>query len=333
MNALPNILPNTPHPLPMFSVGVDVSQSRLDVHILPDDPAFRPFHVANTREGIAELVQRLPAPGSCRVVAEATGRYQRPLVAELVAAGYTVAVVNPRQVRDFARADNRLAKTDKIDARVVARFGQVFELRAVEKPNQWQVELRDLVARRRQLIEFKTAEKNRLKSHPSQTVSRSHDKLLKHLNKQIEDAEEAIAKLVSQDADWRSLSQLVTSVPGIGPTTAATLTAELPELGKLNRQAVGALAGLAPFNRDSGAFRGKRSIQGGRESVRTALYMAVVTARRMNPVIRAFGERLDAAGKSYKVVMVACMRKLLVILNAMVKNNTPWNEKLFASVS
>jgi transposase len=237
------------------------------------------------------------------------------------------------QVRDFARANNQLAKTDKIDARIVARFGQVFEPRPVEKPNELQDELRDLVARRRQLVDFRTAEKNRLKSHPSPAVSRSHDKLLKHLDKQIDETEEAIAKLVSRDADWRSLSRLVTSVPGIGPTTAATLTAELPELGKLNRQAVSALAGLAPFNRDSGAFRGKRSIWGGRESVRTALYMAVVTARRMNPVIRTFGERLAAAGKPYKVVMVACMRKLLVILNTMVKNNTPWNEKTAALVS
>jgi transposase len=306
-------------------VGIDVSKKHLDVHLLPDNRALR---VPNSRDGIRELLGQLPTPGSCRVIAEATGGYQRLLVADLVSAGHKVSVVNPRQVRDFARADNRLAKTDKIDARTLARFGQVFETRPVEKTSELQSELRDLVAHRRNLIEVRTAQQNRLDTQTSKAVVKSLRQMLTLLGTQIAAAEEAINQLVEQDDDWRSRAEILKSVPGVGPTTAAALMADLPELGKLDRQAVGALAGLAPFNRDSGQFKGKRSIWGGRASVRTSLYMAALAARRFNPVIRAFAERLRAAGKPFKVMMVACMRKLLVILNTMVKTKTSWNPKL-----
>ncbi len=306
-------------------VGIDVSKKHLDVHSLPDNRALR---VLNSRDGIRELLEQLPIPGSCRVIAEATGGYQRLLVAELVSAGHTVSVVNPRQVRDFARADNRLAKTDRIDARTLARFGQVFELRPVEKTSESQSELQQLVAHRRHLIEVRTAQQNRLDTQTSQAVVKSLRQMLTLLGTQIAETEEAINQLVEEDDDWKSRSEILRSVPGIGPTTATALMADLPELGKLDRQAVGALAGLAPFNRDSGQFKGKRSIWGGRASVRTSLYMATLTARRINPVIRAFAERLSTAGKPFKVMMTACMRKLLVILNTMVKTNTTWNPKL-----
>lgn len=306
-------------------VGIDVSKKHLDVHSLPDN---RTLRVLNSRDGIRELLEQLPIPGSCRVIAEATGGYQRLLVAELVSAGHTVSVVNPRQVRDFARADNRLAKTDRIDARTLARFGQVFELRPVEKTSESQSELQQLVAHRRHLIEVRTAQQNRLDTQTSQAVVKSLRQMLTLLGTQIAETEEAINQLVEEDDDWKSRSEILRSVPGIGPTTATALMADLPELGKLDRQAVGALAGLAPFNRDSGQFKGKRSIWGGRASVRTSLYMATLTARRINPVIRAFAERLSTAGKPFKVMMTACMRKLLVILNTMVKTNTTWNPKL-----
>lgn len=311
--------------LPLSCVGVDVSKKHLDVHLLPDNRSLR---VQNSRDGLRELLRLLPAPGSCRVIAEATGGYQRLLVAELVSAGHLVSVVNPRRVRDFARADNRLAKTDQIDARTLARFGQVYELRTVEKTSESQGELQALVAHRRHLIDVRTAQQNRLDTQTSPAVCKSLREMLTLLGTQIAAAEEAINQLVEQDDDWKSRAQILKSVPGVGPTTAASLMAELPELGKLDRQAIGALAGLAPFNHDSGQFRGKRSIWGGRASVRTSLYMAALAARRFNPVIRAFAERLTDAGKPFKVMMTACMRKLLVILNTMVKTNTTWNPKL-----
>jgi transposase len=314
---------------PLSSIGIDVSKKHLDVHFLPDNCSRR---VPNTREGIGELLPSLPAPGSCRVIAEATGGYQRLLVAELVSAGHLVSVVNPRQVRDFARADNRLAKTDKIDARTLARFGQVFEPRPVETTRESQGELQELVAHRRQLIAVRTAQQNRLNTQTSKVVCKSLREMLTHLGTQIAETEQAISGLVEQDDEWKSRSALLTSVPGVGTTTAATLLAELPELGRLNRQEAAALGGLAPYNRDSGQFRGQRSIWGGREPVRSILYMAALSARRSNPVIRQFAQRLTAAGKPFKVMMTACMRKLLVILNTIVKTNTPWNSKLVPQI-
>jgi transposase len=306
-------------------VGIDVSKKSLDVALLPQAKSFT---VLYSTEGLAQLFRQLPQPGSCLIVVEATGGYQRRLVAEATAAGHRVAVVNPRQVRDFARSLNILAKTDKIDARVIARFAQHIQPRTVEKTPEKQAELQQLIVRRRQLVDMRTAEQNRMDTVSSKTVQKSSRQLLDLVGKQIERLEKEIAELLESDDDWKHKAQIVDSAPGVGPKTAATLVAELPELGNLNRQEIAALVGLAPFNRDSGSFRGKRAIWGGRASVRSALYMAALTARRCNPVIQRFAQRLEAEGKRFKVVMTACMRKLLVILNTMVKNNTCWNHDL-----
>jgi transposase len=306
-------------------VGIDVSKKALDVALLPEGKSFK---VSHNSEGLARLLEQLPEPGTCLIVVEATGGYQRRLVAEATAAGHRVAVVNPRQVRDFARSFGILAKTDKIDARVIARFAQHIQPRIVEKTPEKQAELQQLVVRRRQLVGLRTAETNRMESVSSKEVRKSIRQVLDLLGKQIERVEKQIATLIESNDDWKHKADIVDSAPGVGPKTAAALVAELPELGKLNRQEIVALAGLAPFNRDSGRFRGKRAIWGGRAAVRSALFMATLTARRCNPVIRKFAQRLEAEGKLYKVIMTACMRKFLVILNTMVKNNTHWNHNL-----
>ena len=236
-----------------------------------------------------------------------------------------MAVVNPRQVRDFAKGLGILAKTDRLDAQVIARFGQHVRPRTLAKTHEKQEELAQLVTRRRQLIELRTAENNRMETLVSKPVRKSVQQVVELLNKQIKRIEKEILALLESDDEWKDKGEIIQSTPGIGPVTVATLLAELPELGVLNRQEISALVGLAPFNRDSGPFHGKRSIWGGRASVRSALYMAALTARRCNPVIRSFAQRLEAQGKPYKVVMTACMRKLLVILNTLVKTNSPWN--------
>jgi transposase len=306
-------------------VGIDVAKKSLDVALLPQGNSFR---LPNNSEGLAQLITQLPEPGTCLIVVEATGGYQRRLVAEAISAGHRLAVVNPRQVRDFARSLGILAKTDKIDARVIARFAQHIQPRTVEKTPEKQTELQQLVVRRRQLVGLRTAESNRMETVSSKEVRKSIRQLLDILKKQIERVEKQIAALIESDEDWKNKADIVDSAPGVGSKTAATLVAELPELGNLNRQEIAALAGLAPFNRDSGNFRGTRAIWGGRAAVRSALYMATLTARRCNPIIRKFAQRLQDQGKRYKVIMTACMRKLLVILNAMVKNNTHWSHNL-----
>jgi transposase len=270
----------------------------------------------------------LPEPGSCLIVVEATGGYQRRVVAELVAAGHRVAVVNPRQVRDFARGLGILAKTDRLDALVIARFGQHVRPRTIAQRPEKQEELAQLVVRRRQLVDLRTAEKNRRETVVSPSVKKSIQQVLDLLNKQIDRIDKQLLALVDSDDEWRHKAGIVSSVPGVGPVTSASLLAELPELGRLNRQQISALVGLAPFNRDSGRFQGKRSIWGGRASVRSVLYMAALTARRCNPVLRAFADRLEHAGKPFKVVLTACMRKLLVILNTMIRSNTHWTIKV-----
>ncbi len=215
-------------------------------------------------------------------------------------------------------------KTDAIDARVIARFGDQVRPRAIPKLHEKQAELDELVTRRRQLITLQTAEKNRTATAMSKVVKKSLQKNLKRIAQDIKAINEEIARLVQSDDDWKDKAELLMSVPGVGDVTANTLIAEVPELGQLNRQKISALVGVAPFNRDSGQFRGRRSIFGGRRAVRSALYMAALTARRSNPVIREFAQRLEAQGKRPKVILVACMRKLLVILNTMVKTNTHW---------
>jgi len=303
-------------------VGIDVAKSSLDVCLLPEG---RTVSLLYDQSGLKELHRQLPPSGTCLIVIEATGGYQRLLVADLVDAGHRVAVVNPRQVRDFARGLGILAKTDRIDASVIARFGQHVRPRTVAKTPEKQQELEQLVTRRRQLVELRTAETNRLETCSSRDVRKSIQHMVDRLNKDIEKIEKTILAFLESVDDWRGKVEILGSTPGVGLTTAASLLADLPELGQLNRQQISALVGLAPFNRDSGGFQGKRSIWGGRASVRSVLYMAALTARRCNPVIRAFADRLDAAGKPFKVVITACMRKLLTILNVMLKTNSPWN--------
>jgi len=306
-------------------VGVDIAKDSLDVCFLGTE---KRFTTTNDQAGFRQLLQGLPSVEGCLVVVEATGGYQREMVAELIAAGHQVAVVNPRQVRDFARGLGILAKTDRLDAEVIARFGQQAKPRPTEKMPEKQDELQQLVVRRRQLIDLRTAENNRLPLARSKSVIKSIRSMVEQLQKKIRQIEKEITDLVESDDQLQYQATLMESVPGVGAVTAAALLAELPELGRLNRQEIAALAGLAPFNRDSGKFHGRRSIWGGRATVRKALYMAALTARRCNPAIRALSQRLEAAGKPFKVVLTACMRKLLVILNTIVKNNSVWNNKL-----
>jgi len=306
-------------------VGIDVAKHSLDVYHSGED---RSFTTTNNTAGFKQLLAELPSAGSCLVVIEATGGYQNQVVGALVAAGHPVAVVNPRQVRDFARGLGILAKTDRLDARVIARFGQQAGVRPVEVASEKQTELRELVTRRRQLIEMRTAEQNRLEASATKVVRKNVRHLVELLNKQIRQVEEAIGQLVESEPELAAKAAILETAPGVGPVTATSLLVDLPELGSLDRQQVAALVGVAPFNRDSGKFHGRRAIWGGRAAIRSVLYMAALTARRSNPVIRAFAQRLEAAGKPFKVVLTACMRKLLVILNSMIKNNQPWNSTL-----
>lgn len=306
-------------------VGIDVAKHSLDGYLASED---RSFTLSNDTAGFKQLLAELPTAGECLVVIEATGGYQNRVVAALVTAGHLVAVVNPRQVRDFARGLGILAKTDRIDARVIARFGEQTHPRPVEIGTEKQAELHELVTRRRQLIELRTAEQNRLETATTKMVRKNIRHLVEQLDKQIRQLEEAIGQLVESEPELASRAALLKSVPGVGPVTVASLLVDLPELGRLNRQQIAALVGVAPFNRDSGKFHGRRRIWGGRAAVRSVLYMAALTARRFNPCIREFAQRLEAAGKPFKVVLTACMRKLLVILNSMIKNNCPWNPKL-----
>jgi transposase len=317
---------------PVF-VGIDVAKDQLDVFCTVGDQ--RPgegFAVVNDAAGVQELLERLrPLPVKLAVL-EATGRYERRCAADLLQAGIPTAVVNPRQVRDFARSANRLAKTDPLDARLLAEFARVIAPRPKPPQNSEQgaaaEALEQLLARRRQVIEMLTMEQNRQKQLDQQLVARHLRKTIRVLDQQREDLDRQIAQLIEEDEDWRGKSEIIQSVPGVGPATASALIGSLPELGKLNRQQIAALAGLAPFARDSGCFRGRRMIFGGRSVVRQSLYMAAVVARRFNPVIKRFADRLEKAGKPFKVLITACMRKLLTMLNAMVKTGQKWNPQV-----
>ena len=304
-------------------VGIDVSKRTLDMHIAPEGQSFSPF--TNDLKGRHSLIKSLPAPGSCLIVVESTGTYQQALVSDLLELEHKVAVVAPGRVRNFAKALNILAKTDRIDAQVLARFAKDGSPRLAEKTSEKQQELRDLVNRRRQLVDMRTMEINhREAAVGKKTIYKNIQKSIDVLDRQIKDFEAQIQALMKSDDDWNNKSKILSSVPGVGPGTASALLALLPELGTLNRQKIAALVGVAPFNQDSGKHRGKRSIRGGRHDVRKALYMATFNARQKNQIIKAFYDRLDAVGKPYKVRLVACMRKLLTILNVMIKNQQPW---------
>jgi transposase len=258
------------------------------------------------------------------VVLEATGKYERPAAVAVAAAGIAVAVVNPRQARDFAKAAGRLAKTDRIDAQVLARFAGAVGPRPSVLPDEEARVLQDILLRRRQLLEMMVAEKNRLQM-ASEAVARRIAAHVRWLEKELSRVDRELDEAVRESETWRANEELLRSVPGVGPVLARTLLAELPELGTLPRRRLCALVGVAPFNRDSGAFRGEREVWGGRAPVRAALYMGALVATRYNPVIGEFYERLLAAGKPKKVALVACMRKLLSILNAVMRDRVPWH--------
>lgn len=305
-------------------VGIDVAKHSFDVAVLPSQQS---ASLAYDEAGLRQLLEFLSPRGSCFVVLEATGGLERRLAGELIEAGHQVAVVNPRQVRDFARGRGQLAKTDRLDALVLARFAQQVQPRLTEKASEKQAELAALVTRRRQLQAMAVAESNR-RDLASTQARRSLDQHLAWLRKEVARIDAAIARLIASDEHWRGQAERLQSVPGVGPTTSAMLVAELPELGNINRREISALVGLAPFNHDSGRLRGKRSIWGGRANVRSALYMAALTAWRCNPLIRAFADRLQRAGKPFKVILTACMRKLLIILNVLAKNRQLWSPKI-----
>lgn len=301
-------------------VGIDVAKDHLDVAMVPSQASWQ---VVQDPEGIAALVQRLQPLAPAMVVLEATGGYEAPAAGALAAAGLPVAVVNPRQVRDFARSLGKLAKTDRLDAWVLARFGEAAQLDPRPLPDAQCRELEALVTRRRQLQEMLTMEKNRLRT----ALPRVQSQLQEHivwLERELRAVDQEVQSLVQSSALWRVQDDLLRSTPGVGPVLSSVLLAHLPELGTLTRRQVAALVGVAPFNRDSGTLRGKRTVWGGRAPVRAVLYMATLVATRYNPIIRTFYHRLLATGKARKVALVACMRKLLTILNAMVKHGTLW---------
>lgn len=303
-------------------IGIDVSKDTFDVARFPLGPAAKSF--PQSESGFAACLATLPDRSQCLIALEATGGYEAELVGALLTAGYAVAVVNPRSVRNFADGIGVLAKTDRLDAAVIARYAHHVKPRPLAKVSEKQAELDQLVTRRRQLIELRTAESNRRAMARSSSVRRSIDKVLKVLKAEIATVDRDLRELVKSDDEWNNKSNLLQSAPGIGEVTATTLIAEVPELGQLNRQQIASLIGVAPFNRDSGKFRGRRMILRGRQSVRCTLYMAALVATRKNPLISAFAQRLRTAGKPMKVVLTACMRKLLVILNTMLKTNTHW---------
>lgn len=305
-------------------LGVDVSKDRLDVCRLPGGEVQQ---FANDSAGQAALVGWACSTGDCLVVVESTGGYERPALFALQDAGVAVALVNPRQVRDFAKGIGQLAKTDALDAAVLAEFARLVDPPPTDPTSQKQRELDALVTRRRQLLETRVAERNRVGQTVDPFIRKTLDRMLKAVEREIKTIEDRIARLLQDDQSWKAKLELLMSTPGVGQTVAATLIAELPELGRLNRQEIAALVGVAPFARDSGRSRGKRSTWGGRRTVRSVLYMAALTARRCNPTIKAFAARLAARGKSFKAIQVACIRKLLVILNAMIKTNAPWKTK------
>lgn len=303
-------------------VGIDVSKGTLDVAILPEN---RAFQVANSAPGDQQLLAQLPAAGTCLIVLEATGLYQRRVVGELVEAGHLVAVVNPRQTHNYAKALGILSKTDQIDARVLARFAQDVKPRRIVEVSKKQEELDQLVTRRRQLVQLRVAEQNRFDQSLPKLVRQSLNRLIKALMVDIDELDTAIDELVQSDDDWKQRYDIVKSAPGIGDVSATALIAELPELGQLNREQISALVGVAPYACQSGQWTGKRSIRGGRTSLRNTLYMAALSAKQHNPIIKRFAERLQLQGKAAKVITIACLRKLLVILNTMVRTNTHWN--------
>jgi len=301
-------------------VGIDVAKAQLDVAVRPTGES---WSLSNDEAGIAQLVARLGGLSTVLVVLEATGGMELPLVAALAATKLPVVVVNPRQVRDFARATGKLAKTDTIDAQVLAHFGEAVRPTPRPLPDAQAQALGALLTRRRQIVGMLTAEKNRF-SKASPSVRQGIQRHITWLEGEVSKLDKDLEDALRTSPLWREKEQLLRSVPGVGRVVSVTLLAELPELGSLDRRQIAALVGVAPLNRDSGTLRGRRMVWGGRARLRAALYMAALVATRYNPVIALFYHRLCSAGKAKKVALTACMRKLLTILNAMLKHRTPW---------
>ena len=308
---------------PQTFVGIDVAKAHLDIAVRPSGERWT---VPNDDGGITALVTQLQTVPPTLIVLEATGGFQRAVVAALATAGLPVVVANPRQTRDFAKATGQLAKTDALDARALAHFADAIRPEPRPLPDAETDALRALLTRRRQLIAMRTAEQNRLGSAPPSLYDDLHAHIT-WLEQRLVALDETLDTTLRASPVWRERDELYRSVPGIGPVCARTLFLELPELGTLSRQRMAALVGVAPFNRDSGTLRGHRIIWGGRAHVRATLYMGTLVAVRHNPVLKACYERLLAAGKAKKVALIACMRKLLTILNAMAKHQTPWQPR------
>ncbi len=305
-------------------VGVDVAKSTLDVAASDSGETWQ---FANDDEGISQAVRYIASVKPAGIILEATGNLEMPLAAALQAACLPVAVINPRQVRDFARSTGALAKTDTIDARILALFGARVKPEIRPLPDQKAREMRNLLTRRRQLIEMLTAEHNRL-SQAGDDIHPSIEIHIKWLEEALSEINDDLDRRIRLSPSWLEKDNLLKSVPGVGKVVSSSLMIELPELGKLNRRKIAALVGVAPFNRDSGTMRGRRTVWGGRAKLRAVLYMAALVASRCNPIIAAFYQRLLDAGKAKKVALVACMRKLLTILNAMMRTMTIWQPEI-----
>lgn len=302
-------------------VGIDVSKDRLDIHVLPSGESLQ---AARSGDGLASLVATLQGLGAGLVGIEATGGYEGVVTAALAGAGLAVVVINPRQVRAFAQAVGQRAKSDPIDAAMIARFLEAVRPEPRALPDAASRLLADLVARRRQIVAMIAAERQRLKRLTERRVRRSIERLVAALEKELNEIDGEIDEQIRRSPAWRADEDLLRSVPGIGPATARTLIADLPELGRLGRREIAALAGLAPWTRQSGTWRGKAFIGGGRSSVRTALFVAAMVAARYNAPLKAFYERLLNAGKPKMVALIAVARKLLTILNAIIRDRKPW---------
>jgi len=301
-------------------VGIDVAKSSMDIAVHATEQR---WSFPNDDYGISKTVSLLRKLAPVLVVMEASGGIELTLTAALASAGLPLAVVNPRQVRDFAKATGKLAKTDTLDARVMAHFAATVRPVPRPLPNAQAEKFSSILARRRQVIEMLTAEKNRFGT-ANKAVRQGIEAHIKWLEQELSNIDDELRQSIQRSPVWREKGNLLRSVPGVGPVLSTTLLAELPELGILNRRQIAALVGVAPLNRDSGTMRGKRTVWGGRAPVRAALYMATLVATRYNPVIRRFYQHLCTAGKAKKVAITACMRKLLVILNAMLKHRAPW---------
>jgi len=303
-----------------FFIGIDVAKTRLDVAVRPTD---QQWQVTYTEKGIQELVEQITEFHPTLVLLEASGGLELPMVAALAVANLPVVVVNPRQVRDFARATGKLAKTDALDAQVLAHFAEAIRPLPRSLPDTDTQSLTALVTRRNQVMSMLVAEKNRLRtSRPP--VNQRIQLHINWLEQELDEIDQDLKEMLRNSLVWREKENLLRTVPGVGPQLAVSILAYLPELGNLDRKRIAALVGVAPFNRDSGTLRGKRAVWGGRSRIRAALYMATLVASRHNPAISAFYQRSLAAGKAKKVALTACMRKLLVILNAMLKHHSSW---------